>query len=782
MDGILNDDEVEGTTDLAALHKAAMEDWKLAEEAWEENLRLALEDIKFRAGDHWPESIKAARGIKGKERPMLVVDKLNQYVRQIVNDARQNRPAVKVRPIDDEGDIEIAEAFQGIIRHICERSNADDAFDNAIECAVVGGFGYYRVTTEYAHERTFNQEICVKRIPNPLSVYLDPNAQEQDASDGRFAFVIDEMPKAEFKRRYPKAKFVDFEKDGADYAEKWADERNVRIAEYFYKVETPKTMHLLDDGTTAEDEEYQEAIAAGVEVPQIVQSREMTQTEVRWARISGAEVLETNEWEGKYIPIIRVVGNEYNVDGKVIFSGLIRAAKDPQRLYNYSRSAFAERVALTPKSPWMIAEGQIEDHEDAWANANLEPTVLVYKETSLDGHPVPPPQRVSATDIPEGFARDMQLSEHDIQASMGMYAASIGQQGNERSGKAIAARQREGDTATFHYQDNAAKAVRYLGCILVDLIPEIYDSKRVVRIMGEDGESDDATIDPKSPQPVIKMGGHSIYNLNVGTYDVSVSAGPSFTTRRVEQSEAMMELIHNSPEVMQIAGDLLIKSQDWPGADDLAERFKLMLPPPIQAAIAAEKEGIPPEAQAVIVHAQQAVQQRDMQIQEMGKAIQDAQQAVAKLELQVKDNADKVQVDMLKVEVDRFEAETKRMQAAAAMSQTPQDTFNFDQLKLQYEDKWKQLEADTKILIAEMQAKTQIHTTSMSAQPTDGATTLDEEGKTHPNPALAALIETVNENMAMLMQSHQQSQAQMLQMMNRPKVATLSNGKQVRIE
>lgn len=746
-------DEVEDTpqSKKTALHKRALEDYQEAETGWADNRRLALDDIKFRSGDQWPEEVKRVRSQLGKERPMLVVDKLNQYVRQVVNDARQNRPAVKVRPIDDYGDDEVAEAFQGIIRHICDRSNADTAFDKATEDAVVGGFGFYRVTTEYLHANTFNQEICVKRINNPLSVLLDPNAQEADASDGRYAFIVDEMPKKDFKRRYPNAKYTDFNADGTKYSDGWTQGENVRYAEYFYKEEVESTSHLLETGDVVTDEEYQAAIAdlGADKVPAIEESRQIPKTVVKWCRISGAEILEENEWLGKYIPIIRVVGNEYNIEGKVIYSGLIRAAKDPQRLYNYARSAFAERVALTPKSPWLIAEGQIEGYEDEWSKANSEPTVLTYKATDVAGTQVPMPQRVSAADIPEGFARDMQLSEHDIQASMGMYSASIGQAGNERSGKAIMARQREGDTATFHYQDNAARGIKYLGTILVDLIPKIYDSKRVVRILGEDGEASQAEHDPNQEEAVVHMGQHTIYNLNVGQYDVNVSAGPSFTTRRVEQSEAMMELIHNSPEVMQIAGDLLIKSQDWPGAEELAERFRLMLPPPIQQAIAARKEGMPPEAVAIVTQAQQAVQQRDQQIQEMGQAIQEAQQNVIKLELQVKDNTERVQVDLLKLKIEEFKAQTDRMQAEAAMN--PQDSGAFDAIKLEYEDRWKKLDAEVRLTLGAMQSETTLKQSAMSANASgDGSTVTEETGEVKASPAIEAIVQGVVDSMRIL--------------------------------
>jgi hypothetical protein len=628
---------------------------------------------------------------------------------------------------------------------------------------VVNGFGYYRVVTEYAHERTFNQEIAVRRIGNPLSVLLDPNAQEADASDARFAFIVDEMPKKEFKKKFPNAKFTDFDTDGNKYSQNWIIGENVRYVEYFYKEYEDTEMHLLADGTTVSDEEYQESVKElGAElVPPIEETRTIPQAKVKWCRLSGAEVLEEKEWLGKYIPIIRVVGNEYNIDGKVMFSGLIRAAKDPQRLYNYSRSAFAERVALTPKSPWLVAEGQLEGHEEEWEQAHVEPAVLTYKETSLDGHPVPPPQRVGATDIPEGFARDMQLSEHDIQASMGMYAASIGQAGNERSGKAIQARQREGDTATFHYQDNASRGIRYLGMILVDLIPKVYDSKRVLRLLGEDGTPSSAELNPDQDEAVMKMGSKMIYNLNVGTYDVSVAAGPSFTTRRVEQSEAMMELIHNSPEVLTIAGDLLVKSQDWPGAQELAERFRIMLPPPIQQALSAkETEHLPPEAQAMMVQAQKAIEERDMQLQQISDEFNKARSEYEKT---------KIDLAAMKAE-QRVSNDMNNVEKSAAELQATEKLLD-ERLKvaeLEFELKEEKLinamekiQTDTIMKIKDMLDSQKPVESEEAEQPPQG-----------PNPDLMAILE------------HFQNQsAAMLEEIKRPrtKTATFSDGRQATV-
>ncbi len=637
--------------------ETAKKHYKEAEDAWSKNRTRYLEDVKFAAGQQWPTKIKEDREKAG--RPTLVVDKSQQYVRQVVNDGRMNRPSIKVRPVDDKGDVKVADVFQGIIRHILDRSNADEAFDTALECAVKGGYGYFRVLTEYAHEGTFNQDICIKRIRNPLGVLLSPGYQNADASDARWGFVVDDIPKESFKQKYPNAKETGWETDFAKYGDGWLGENTVRVAEYWYKVEEKRTLLLLADGTTVSAEDY----ALSDQMIPVLDQREIPVDRVKWLRMTGAEVLEERDWPGKYIPIVPVFGNESDIEGEVIYTGLIHSAKDALRLYNYSRSAYAERVALSPKAPYVAAAGQVEQYEE-WETANTENhSVLRYDPQDVNGTPLPPPQRQPASDIPEGFARDMQLSEHDIQAAMGMYSASLGQQSNEKSGKAILARQREGDVATFHFQDNLNRAIRYLGRILVDLIPKIYDSQRIIRILGEDGSQDVAMIDPNQAEPVLKMNGKEVYNLGAGEFDVTVAAGPSYTTKRQEAAEAMMQMGQANPQFLQVAGDLMVRNMDWPGAEEIADRLKLLLPPQILDAERKKEES--PEIGAIVAQAEQAIQQRE-------QVIEQAKGMIADLQKQLQDKEAELAIKAKGEETKAYSAETQRMQALQP-AMTPQD-------------------------------------------------------------------------------------------------------------
>lgn len=655
-------DKAEESAEIATdpLHEVR-ERFKRAKEAWHDDRGRYVEDLRFLAGEHWGDQAKKLR--EEANRPCLVVDKLNQYVRQVVNDSRQNRPSIKVRPVDDEADIEVADVLQGMCRHIEERSNADTAYDTALESAVKGGFGFFRILTEYAHEKTFDQELTVKRIRNPLTVLFDPDCQEPDGSDARFCFVFEEMPCDEFEAQYPgKAKLpLDDEKYSG-----WADDEKVIVAEYWEVVAEDKTMHLLADGSVCDDAEYQQAITEGLTPPPIKDTRTLPARKVKWGKCNGKEWLEPQrDWKGKWIPVVPVWGNEMDIDGKVMHTSMIHASKDAQRLYDYSRSAFAERVALTPKAPYVAADGQVENYEEDWASAN-QANISVLKYTPMDvaGTPVPPPQRQQAADIPAGFAQDMSLAEHDIQSSLGMYNASLGEKSNEKSGRAILARQREGDITNFHYHDNLARAIRHAGRILVDLIPKIYDSTRMVRVLGMDDKAEMVQIDPLLPVASAKRGGMKVFNIGVGTYDVAVSAGPSYTTRRQEAADSMAQLSQGNPQIFPLIGDLMIRAMDWPMADEIADRLKAMLPPEIKQ-LEQEEDGPSPEVMQVMQQAEQAVEQYKQGIQEALAEIQRLKVENEQLQQASEAKQAELAIKARDTEIKAYDAETKRAQVLA---------------------------------------------------------------------------------------------------------------------
>lgn len=583
--------------------KEAHKRMQLAAEAEADNRRAALEDQEFRAGKQWPDNIMADRNSDG--RPCLVINRIPQFIQQITNDQRQNRPSIKVYPVDGKGDVETAKIIQGLVRHIEYDSNADVAYDTAFDSAATGGFGYIRVLTDFVDPLSFDQDILIKRVRNPMSVYFDPYSQEPDGSDANWGFIVDDLSEEEYKLKYPKSKLAsmdDWESIG-NQEPSWFPDSNARIAEYFYREVEEKEIALLQTGETV--------LAKDADPAMVIRTRMTMVPMIKWCKINGVEILEETEWLGKWIPIIPVYGNDMYVNGRRILEGIVRNAKDSQRMYNYWASAETEAIALAPRTPFIAAEGQIEGYEKDWKSANRKnQSVLLYRPVSLAGTPVPPPTRNVFEPAVQAITGARMLASEDLKATTGIYDAALGARSNETSGVAIQRRNQQAQTSNFHFIDNLTRSLRHVGRILVDLIPHVYDTARTARIIGDDGEQEIVQLNT----PFVKNGKSFLYDLSVGEYDVIVDVGPSYATKRQEAVQSMLDMSKAYPPIAQFAGDLMIKNMDWPGAQEIAERIKKMLPPQLQD----QKEGqppIPPEVQQQMQQMSQMVEQLTQQLQ-----------------------------------------------------------------------------------------------------------------------------------------------------------------------
>ncbi len=553
--------------------KTALKRFKLAEEAESDTRKRALEELKFRAGDQWPDNIKQERALQ--HRPCITINQLPKFIRQVTNDARQNRPSIKVLPTADATQ-ETAEIINGMCRQIQSSSQADVAYDTACDMQASIGLGYFRVLTEYCYDDSFDQEIKIKRIKNPFTVYFDPSCIEHDYSDAKWCFIVSDIPKDDFINDYDGNKTADYQMASVGNTQPdWMNEDFIRIAEYFRIEETHKKIFLLDDKRVIDEDDKKQLEEAGIEF-NIVNERDTTVKKVVWSKITALEELDKQDWAGNFIPVIPVLGEDYDIDGKRVIRGMVSDSMDAQRLYNYNSTAFTEALALAPKAPFIMAEGQDEGYERFWDNANTKAySRLVYKPVTIGGQIAPSPQRNSAEPPVQALALGIRQASEDLKGTTGIYDASLGAKGNEQSGRAILARQAEGDVANFHYIDNLSRAIRYLGVILVDLIPKIYDAERVIRILHEDGESELVKINAYFES---EKGERRIYDMTTGKYDIVVSTGPSYNTRRQEAAASMVEITQSYPKLMDIAGDLMVKNMDWPGASDIAERLKKLLP------------------------------------------------------------------------------------------------------------------------------------------------------------------------------------------------------------
>lgn len=590
------------------------------------NRTLQLEDLRFFAaspdnGWQWPEKVKAAReGDANGPRPCLTINMAPQHVRQVTNEQRQNMPSIKVLPVDSQSDPEVAELMNGMIRHIQYHSDAETAYDNACESQVITGEGYWRILTEYCDETTFDQEILISPIRNHEAAYLEPYC-DACGTNAHYGFIVQDLKEDEFKEKFPNAAPVQWDAVGndVDYSN-WYMEgtRTIRVAEYFYKEVTERELVLFGNGLIGFRDELPKGYATMLGEP--VKTRRVMAERVKWCKLTGAEVLERTDWVGKYIPIVRVVGNEVEVEGEIYYYGLIRGMKDAQRMYNYWCSQETEMLALAPKAPFVGAAGQFEGYEQKWRTANTTNyAYLEYNPVIEGGVAAPPPQRVMPPMPSAGILQAKLGAAEDVKRTTGQYNASLGDKSNETSGIAIRARQREGDTSNFHYLDNLSRAMRYTGRQLVDLIPKIYNGRRIARIVSESGDTDQAQLDPEQAQAIQKtVEGAKSYNLSVGTYDVMVMTGPNYTTKRQETADMIAKILQTTPQLWPVIGDLLVKHMDWPGAQDIARRLQKMLPPQLQEPVDG-KQPLPPQAYAAIQQAQQAMQAVQMKAQELAK-------------------------------------------------------------------------------------------------------------------------------------------------------------------
>ena len=571
------------------------------------NRAEALDDVRFCAGDQWPVDVQNSRVLES--RPCLTINKVDAYVRQICNQIRQQRPRIKVQGMNNEADAKLAEILSGVCRHIEYQSSADVAYDTASEYAVKMGWGYFRVTTDYISPDSFEQEIYIRPIDNPFTVYFDPNSQLPDGSDAERCLITTVVSKKTFRAMYPgKDDGQGFTARGTgDSDSEWVTKEDVRIAEYFYTVRTPAKLVLLSDGTSVFEDELPDAQVladAGIEV---IEKRDTYKKQIKWCKLTAMEILEEGDWAGKYIPVIPVYGQSCIIDAKHKKFGLVRMAKDPQRMYNYWTTALTESVALAPKAKWLMAEGQDEGHENEWAMANIKAMpVLRYKQTDTEGRVAQPPTRLQPEPPPAGIVTATQGMSNDLMTVVGIYDPSQLPQGNV-SGKALSGQQQQVDMVNFHYYDNLTRSIAYCGRIILDLIPKIYDTERVMRIIGADEKPEIVTLNQRV---VTEDGVEKILNdVSVGRYDVVMDTGPGFATKRSEAVEAMMTLLAADPSLMQTAGDLIFRNMDFPGAEIIADRMAAANP----LAQIDEKSDIPPQVQMQLAQAKKMVQ--DMQAQ-----------------------------------------------------------------------------------------------------------------------------------------------------------------------
>jgi len=632
---------------------------------WEQQARSNMDnDVRFANGDaynmyQWPENIIADR--KLVDRPCLTTNIVRQHNLNIVNDMLQNKPGIKYRAVGDGADKAAADIWNDIARNIEYESNFPAILDNASRQLVEGGWAYWRIVTEYESEDTFNQVIRIQGIRDPRTVYTDPDAQAPDKSDMKFAFVFSDIPQEVWNRDYPRWKDISLDATYLDEEYNWVLKDHIRMAEYFYIEYKADKLLLIEDTESGEsftmyESDLSRPAARVVKADAAVKVRPVQRPQVKWMLIAGNNIVEEKDWAGKYIPIVPVIAEETVIDGIMDRKGHTRAMLDSQRMYNYWNSASVEFVALQSKTPWIASVEAIENYEDDWAQANSENLpYLPINAFSEDGQPIPPPQRPQVPQQAQGYVQGAQMARQEMMMVTGQYENTMGQPGNERTGKAISQRQMQGDRATYHYINGVARAIRYTGIIIQDLSPSIYDTKRVLQLMGENKVEYAVTVDPSAPKAAQEVrtasGMELVLNPKIGKYSVYADVGPGYATKREEAWNAFNNILTQAPQLTGIIGDLLMLAGDFPHSEEAAERMRRLVPK--------EALGTGPSPQEA------ALQQQLQQVQGIVAQLTE-ENATLRIASRGRDEANLVNA---------YKGQTERLKTLSELIQIPQDVL-----------------------------------------------------------------------------------------------------------
>jgi hypothetical protein len=608
-----SDFDKDATTDEGIWRECA-ERLRIATAAESENRIKGIEALKFRWGDQWDADVRNTRKIDG--RPALTVNHTNTFCARLENTLRQQRPRIKCHPVGDGANVDTAATVNGLIRHIEDRSNASVAYDTGVTSALNIGWGYWRIVSDYLDPMSFDQELLIKPVRNPFTVYMDPAAVMPDGRDQGWCIISETMKRAEYKRRYPRAENVEWRYTDApgDMVTDWESKEEVRLAEYYRIHEVKDTLVKFSDGSVKlrsqmADPRYIQAIGLT-----IVAERPTTRCEVQWFRLNGRTIVDRRVMPGYHIPVVRCEGNVLDVNGRVCRKGMVEDLKDPAQMFNYWRTAQTERYALTPKAPWVVAEGQIEGHPE-WNDANQKSySTLVYKPIAgPDGVSLlPPPQRTQPAQVEAGMSEAAAGAEHDLMSVAGMPQENPEIAARVVSGnKYLQRRQGMQDLTHFQYYDNQTLAIAWTGSLLLELIPYYYDTPRMQRILGEDGVPQVVTLNEREKD---ESGVERVKNdVTVGRYAVVMDTGPGYATKREEAAENMIELLGTplGEVVVKTGPDILLRNMDFYGADELADRAAVTTPGGMEKIM----EGLPKQAQTIIGALQAQLQQKDQELQ-----------------------------------------------------------------------------------------------------------------------------------------------------------------------
>jgi hypothetical protein len=692
-------DDATGARDHPDVVQEALDRFAVCVAAEEKQREREVQALEFQVPEkQWPAEVKLTRGAqtvrtqKGEvtiaARPMLAIPKLDQPIQLVLNQERAAHLGIQVHPLNDAATDATATILQGLYRAIEVDSRASLARSWAFERLVKAGRGVYRILKEYdeTSDHPSDQKIVIKRIYEQGAVYFDPAACEPDSSDAEYAFVVEDVPLARYKRRYKDSALCSYtdedfvalgnERKGWITGEK--DAIAIRVCEYFYLEYQTETVTWEGGG------------------------REKPTRIVHWCTVNAVEELAREVWDGQYIPLVRLARELVPFDGDKRCVGMIEPNKDAQRLFNYAASASVEMAALETKASHAVDPRQIEGYEAWWDQKNVRNFAYLPFRRMVDGQDLGPPVPIQA-DMSKMQINALLLSQAGdfIQAGTAMFDPSLGDTSpNARTKGGTLALQSQSDQATSHWvQILADIGMTHEARIVLDLIPHVYDRPgRVARILDTEDNTKQVMLNapfvrqgtrpvpaplgalgprplgppglPPGPPPLgappslppgmapapgslplarpgmpplrpqgapgapAGPGEVEHYDLKKGRYGVTVSVGKAYQSLKQEGQDALASLFQAQPQLFSVLGDIYLKFADFPGHNVAAERVKKMLPPALQDQDA--------QGQA---QTQQQLAQAQAQIQQLTQALQALEPEKMAAQVQIATTQAKVQAD-----------------------------------------------------------------------------------------------------------------------------------------
>ncbi len=656
--------------------------------SWESVFRdQYVQDVKFANADpdngwQWPDDLRRDRMIQ--RRPALTINKVQNHVKLVVNDGKQNKAAIEIKPAGKESSFQAAQGFEGLIRNIEYQSTATTIYDDCLESAVEGGIGYGRVLPIYPDPRSFDQELRIMPVQSHMNVFLDPDIKQKNGSDAKFGFIFEDVPARDYEREYDEKAPTASPPLAVGLGADWVRPEHVRIAEY-YRIDCRKD-ELIYFRHGPKGDPQAETIFLRSEVPQGMRrafrlseqkakkgmagddveiiTRPTEIKRLQWYKIGAHKILDRQEYPIQYIPIFRFVGRERVIENKLERKGLVRGLKDAQRMYNYNSSAEAEAAAVATKTNWLVALEAINGYNTMWDRANVDnKPYLPWRHKDRDGDPIPPPQRIDPARSAEAYLAGMEIASRELEMASGQGPAQFGKPQQEKTGRAINETRRQGEILTFDFIDNQSLAIQYVGMILLDWIPHVYKTRQVVQILDKDGTERSLTIDPQAQSPYQEMKDQdqvmAVLNPTMGRYKVQAQTGPAYATQRQEAWNAFVQIVTGAPELINEIGDLMFLSADFPMADKISERLRNKIKKMSPWLI--DENASDPKTQML-----------EQQIQQAGQQIAELLQQLAEKDRKLRDQTADINIKTAKVsneyrntDINEYKAHTDRITAVS---------------------------------------------------------------------------------------------------------------------